>query len=302
MLKKTFLTFVFLTLLTTFYGLNANFGPYGNRTAGSFIGSAERTEIAHTISVYDELIRSVSEEEGYDWRLMSAIAYHESRFSPDIVSKRGAAGLMQIMPAVARQFNVTGDRLLDPETNVRLAAQVLSKIDAGLHFAPGTPDDDRMSIILAAYNGGIGHVNDARRLARSHGENPDSWETVARYLALKALPEYYEQQEVRCGRFTGGSQTRAYVRDVLKRYDRYCRIAARWDSHPRGRLPRCLFIALPAADLRYAPCGNQRPTFAASGSRQKRQKIERRNERKRILSPHTYNSSTASVATMNPPT
>jgi len=158
---------------------------------------------------------------------MSAIAYHESRFSPDIVSKRGAAGLMQIMPAVARQFNVTGDRLLDPETNVRLAAQVLSKIDAGLHFAPGTPDDDRMSIILAAYNGGIGHVNDARRLARSHGENPDSWETVARYLALKALPEYYEQQEVRCGRFTGGSQTRAYVRDVLKRYDRYCRIAAR---------------------------------------------------------------------------
>ena len=227
MLKKTFLTFVFLTLLTTFYGLNANFGPYGNRTAGSFIGSAERTEIAHTISVYDELIRSVSEEEGYDWRLMSAIAYHESRFSPDIVSKRGAAGLMQIMPAVARQFNVTGDRLLDPETNVRLAAQVLSKIDAGLRFAPGTPDDDRMSIILAAYNGGIGHVNDARRLARSHGENPDSWETVARYLALNALPEYYEQQEVRCGRFTGGSQTRAYVRDVLKRYDRYCRIAAR---------------------------------------------------------------------------
>ena len=76
---------------------------------------------------------------------------------------------MQIMPAVARQFNVTGDRLLDPETNVRLAAQVLSKIDAGLRFAPGTPDDDRMSIILAAYNGGIGHVNDARRLARSHG-------------------------------------------------------------------------------------------------------------------------------------
>ncbi len=62
MLKKTFLTFVFLTLLTTFYGLNANFDPYGNRTAGSFIGSAERTEIAHTISVYDELIRSVSEE------------------------------------------------------------------------------------------------------------------------------------------------------------------------------------------------------------------------------------------------
>ena len=222
MLKKTFLTFVFLTLLTTFYGLNANFGPYGNRTAGSFIGSAERTEIAHTISVYDELIRSVSEEEGYDWRLMSAIAYHESRFSPDIVSKRGAAGLMQIMPAVARQFNVTGDRLLDPETNVAQVSLIIGVTSVVLASIVGC-----FLGMLAAYNGGIGHVNDARRLARSHGENPDSWETVARYLALKALPEYYEQQEVRCGRFTGGSQTRAYVRDVLKRYDRYCRIAAR---------------------------------------------------------------------------
>ena len=227
MLKKTFLTFVFLTLLTTFYGMNANFGLHGTRTADARIGSVGKAEVAHTISVYDELIRSVSEEAGYDWRLMSAIAYHESRFSPDIVSKRGAAGLMQIMPAVARQFNITGDRLLDPETNVRLAAQVLSKINAGLRFAPGTSDDDRMSIMLASYNGGIGHVNDARRLARSHGENPDSWETVARYLAFKALPEYYEQQEVRCGRFTGSRQTTAYVRDVLNRYDRYCRIATR---------------------------------------------------------------------------
>ena len=227
MLKKTFLTFAFISLLTTFYGLNGDFGLHGSRTAGDRIGSADESRIAHIISVYDELIRSVCEEEGYDWRLMSAIAYHESRFSPDIVSKRGAAGLMQIMPAVARRYTITGDRLFDPETNVRLAARLLSEIDAGLRLAPGTSADDRMRIVLASYNGGIGHVNDARRLARSNGENPDSWETVSRYLALKALPEYYEQQEVRCGRFTGSSQTAAYVRDVLNRYDRYCRIAAR---------------------------------------------------------------------------
>ena len=131
------------------------------------------------------------------------------------------------MPAVARQFNVTGDRLLDPETNVRLAAQVLSKIDAGLHFAPGTPDDDRMSIILASYNSGIGHVNAARRLARLNGENPNSWEVVARYLTLKAEPEFYENEVVRCGRFTGSRQTLAYVNDVIGRYDNYCRIARR---------------------------------------------------------------------------
>lgn len=227
MLKKTFLTFVFLTLLTTFYGLNANFGPYGNRTAGSFIGSAERTEIAHTISVYDELIRSVSEEEGYDWRLMSAIAYHESRFTPDITSRSGARGLMQIMPSVARQFDIPIEEVADPATNVWLANKLLSKIEATLRLPEGISEKDRMGILLACYNGGIGHVTDARRLARLHGEDPNSWEVVARYLTLKARPEYYESEAVRYGRFTGGRQTLAYVEDVIGRYDTYCRIARR---------------------------------------------------------------------------
>lgn len=226
MLKKTFLTFVFLTLLTSFYGMNASFGLHGSRTPGHEM-DAPADVPAYAISIYDDLMRSVSEEEGFDWRLMSAIAYHESRFTPDIVSKQGATGLMQIMPHVARQFNVSDERLLDPETNVRVAAQVLTRISTSLRFAPGTSEDDRMSIILASYNGGIGHVNDARRLARSHGENPDSWETVARYLSLKAQPEYYEQQGVNCGRFTGAGQTTAYVRDVMNRYDNYCRLTAR---------------------------------------------------------------------------
>ena len=229
MLKKTFLTFVFLTLLTSFYGMNATFGLHGSRSdiGRMHVSDSPIESASYTISIYDDLIRTVSEEEGFDWRLMSAIAYHESRFTPDIVSKQGAAGLMQIMPHVARQFNVSGDRIFDPETNVRLATQVLRRISSSLRFAPGTSEEDRMSIILASYNGGLGHVNDARRLARRHGENPDSWETVARYLMLKAQPEYYEQQGVNCGRFTGGRQTTAYVRDVMNRYDRYCRMTAR---------------------------------------------------------------------------
>lgn len=233
MLKKIFLTFTFLTLLTTFFGLNKEFDlPDGTpRDAASSLPGATATAMAAgtaakpVISDYDELFRLVAREEGYDWRLMSAMAYHESRFTPDIVSRRGAAGLMQIMPATARQFNVAREQVLDPETNIRLASLLLARIEESLHFAPDTPERDRLSIILASYNGGIGHVNDARRLARSYGENPDSWEVVARYLTLKAQPEYYNNEAVRCGRFTGGRQTLAYVRDVMTRYARYCRIA-----------------------------------------------------------------------------
>ena len=79
-------------------------------------------------------------------------------------------------------------------------------------------------MILACYNGGIGHVNDARRLARVNGEDPNSWEVVLRYLELKADPAYYQHEVVKCGKFTGYRQTRAFVQDVMNRYNKYCRI------------------------------------------------------------------------------
>lgn len=175
------------------------------------------------ISAYDGLFRRVGSEEGTDWRLLSAIAYHESRFTADIVSRRGACGLMQIMPSVARHFDVPEERLFDPETNVRLANLLLGEIARTMRFSSGTSVSDRLSIVLAGYNGGVGHVADARRLACLYGENPDSWEVVSRYLALKSTPEYYNNEVVRSGRFDGSRQTMAFVSDVMKRYDSYCR-------------------------------------------------------------------------------
>ena len=232
MLKKTVLTFAFLTILTTFYGFNAQFSApvtddmLLNDDAADF-GSSLLSDGEYVISAYDNVIRNISEKEGHDWRLMSAIAYPESRFTPDITSRSGARGLMQIMPSVARQFDVPTEEVANPETNIWLANKLMSKIMNTLRFPEGTPEKDRMSIILASYNSGIGHVNDARRLARLNGEDPNSWEVVARYLQLKAQPEYYENEAVKCGRFTGSRQTLAYVNDVIGRYDKYCRIARR---------------------------------------------------------------------------
>ena len=233
-LKKILLTAAFLTVLTTFYGLEARFSApeVDEMAAGMATAKAEEPnpmallgEGDYQISVYDNIFRRVSGEEGNDWRLMSAIAYHESRFTPDIVSRQGAQGLMQIMPVVARQFNVPQEQICDPETNVRLANRLLNQIASTLRLPATTPYRDRMSIILASYNSGIGHVTDARRLARSHGEDPNSWEVVARYLELKSDPAYYESEVVKCGRFTGYKQTKAYVNDVMSRYNRYCQIA-----------------------------------------------------------------------------
>ena len=187
---------------------------------------AETVEEPCIISRFDPIMREVGAEEGLDWRFMSAIAYSESRFIEDLKSSQGAMGIMQIRPVVARHFNVPVESINDTETNVRLAGMLLSELDTMLRMPASTPIEDRLSIILASYNAGIGHVMDARRLARSEGANPNSWEAIRYYLDLKSDPEYYELDIVKSGRFTGSRQTEGYVNEVMRKYRQYCAIAS----------------------------------------------------------------------------
>lgn len=177
------------------------------------------------ISDYDDIIRTVAQKHGLDWRLLAAIAYHESRFKAHVVSSKGARGLMQIMPVVASHFGIPHDMISDPKTNVMLAARLLKNIENSLQLPTVTPDKDRMSIILACYNAGVGHIADARRLALKYGSNADSWTDISKFLDLKSQAEYYEDEVVRNGIFRGGKQTTAFVDNVLGKYDTYCLIA-----------------------------------------------------------------------------
>lgn len=186
----------------------------------------EQEQMPCIISQYDNIMRKIATEQGQDWRLMSAIAYSESRFTEDLVSRQGAAGIMQIRPIVARHFNIPIEMIDDVETNIRLAGMLLSELEQMLRLPASTPASDRLSIILASYNAGVGHVMDARRLARLDGENPNSWNTVSRYLELKSDPAYYENEAVRNGKFTGSRQTNGYVREVMRKYDQYCDLAS----------------------------------------------------------------------------
>lgn len=234
MSKKSLILSIILLVSASFWGSDG----FGERLAYDIAGKEISAAIAkdtavdamnaalpYTISEFDGVMRRIGKEEGQDWLLLSAIAYSESRFQEDLVSRRGAIGLMQIMPIVGKQFNVAKEDIADTETNIRLAGKLLSKIESTLKLAPSTSKSDRLSIILACYNGGIGHVSDARRLARSNGEDYNSWSVVAHYLQQKANPEVYESEVVRYGKFTGSKQTEAYVREVMKRYEMYRRIA-----------------------------------------------------------------------------
>ena len=198
-------------------------GSYSGNLYGDYpyYGSIPVSHGRWEISPYDPLISRIGRLEDQDWRLLSAIAFVESRFTADAVSRRGAKGLMQIMPSVAAHFNIGEEDIMKPEINVRVAAQLLNLIENTLIFSAGTPDLDRKKIVLACYNAGLGHVLDARRMAHRNGDNHNCWETVSKYLTMKSDIEWLDDEAVRNGIFNGSRETIGFVNGVINKYDSY---------------------------------------------------------------------------------
>ena len=222
MVKRIVATFISIaiSLTTLFLVVRCESATERGRGREDLLGDS-----SNAISPYDDIMKIVGLESGIDWRLLCAIAYTESNVRADAVSERGATGLRQIMPHIGEHFGMTPQELMLPHNNVRAAAALLEEIGAMMGIPETISFEDGMSLVLASYNGGLGHVADARRLARAHGADMNSWEDVSHYLSLKNDPEYYEHEVVSYGKFTGSRQTIAYVRNVMRRYRRYCSIA-----------------------------------------------------------------------------
>lgn len=170
------------------------------------------------ISAYDDLFRHYSGTAGWDWRLLAAQCYQESGFDPSAVSSMGAQGLMQLMPATADAMGVPEEQRFDPEQNISAAARYIRKVNQS--FAEIKDAEERIRFTLAAYNGGVGHVQDAQMLARKAGRNHHIWQEVAPYILLLAQPQYYRDPDVRHG-YMRGSETEAYVRLIMERWQEY---------------------------------------------------------------------------------
>ena len=170
------------------------------------------------ISAYDDLFRRYSNTAGWDWRLLAAQCYQESGFDPEAVSSMGAQGLMQLMPATAEAMDVPEGKCFDPEQNISAAVRYIRKVNQS--FADIKDADERIRFTLAAYNGGVGHVQDAQILAHKAGRNHHIWQEVAPYILLLAQPQYYRDPDVRHG-YMRGSETEAYVRLIMERWQQY---------------------------------------------------------------------------------
>lgn len=174
------------------------------------------------VSPYDDLFRKHAEGTKYDWHLLAAISYHESRFKNHLTSWAGASGIMGLMPRTAKSLGLNSEDRMNPDLSIGAAVGLLDRLNK--IFLKIDNIEERNKFILAAYNGGNGHINDAQALARKYGANPYIWENnVEKYVELKSNPEYYNDPVCKNGYLRGGETVR-YVRSVLSTTERFKRI------------------------------------------------------------------------------
>lgn len=176
------------------------------------------------ISEYDELVKKIAAQYNWDWRLISSIIYSESRFNTAADSWAGAKGLMQLMPNTAEAFGIENYEL--PEQNIRAGILFLNWLNNQL--VESLPDStERVNFVLAAYNVGLGHVNDARKLAEKYGADPNVWDNnVEDFLKKKSVEKYYNDSVVQWG-YCRGIEATNYVEKVNDHFNHYLNVIDR---------------------------------------------------------------------------
>ena len=172
-----------------------------------------------SLSPFDAMTQTYAKKYGFDWRLITAMMFQESRFNPDAASDAGAEGLMQLIPETAELMGVSHNPN-NPETNINAGVRYLSYLRD--KFEDSILLQDRIWFTLASYNAGYGRVKKAREMAEDMGLDKNRWfDNVELAMMAMAKPFKRDGQSVRlcrCG------QTVVYVREIRTRYYNYVRL------------------------------------------------------------------------------
>ena len=172
---------------------------------------------SNSISQYDAIIKKESKKLGWDWRLVAALIYQESRFNPNATSWTGARGLMQIMPATAQELGVKSRKT--PESSIAGGTKYLKVMWD--KFEEATDSIQRQKLAMASYNCGYGHVLDAQKLATKRGLDKNKWDdNVEKVILDLSHKKYYSDPVVSYG-YVRGTEPYNYVKQIFERYTHY---------------------------------------------------------------------------------
>ena len=121
------------------------------------------------------VVQRYAEEYDFDWLLLAAIAYQESRFDEAAHSSHGAVGLFQIKPVIAAAEPIGVKDISTSENNIKAAVRYLDHVRGHYLGDPEIPDAARIDLMLASYNAGPTRIRRLRRQAAAKGYDPNRW-------------------------------------------------------------------------------------------------------------------------------
>jgi membrane-bound lytic murein transglycosylase F len=167
------------------------------------------------ISEYDDLIKKYSRKINWDWRLIASLVCQESKFIPDVKSRKDATGLMQIRKQTAEFLGF--DSIDSNEKNIAAGIRLIKFLES--HFAKDSTINaaERTKFVLAAYNAGHGKIDIFRKNTECKGFNSSIWANVE---TTNTQTKYGKDQAL-LKKYFLSKETVLFVREILDRYEHY---------------------------------------------------------------------------------
>jgi membrane-bound lytic murein transglycosylase MltF len=155
-----------------------------------------------TLLKHKKLLKKYADRYGFDWLLIAALAYQESRFDHTKKNKSGAVGLMQILPSTGKDKNIAIRNVHLLENNIHAGVKYLAFLKEKYFNDARIRPRDQVRLALAAYNAGPSKIQRVRAKTKQMGLDPNRWFRNVELATLKIV----------------GQETVRYVSDINKYY------------------------------------------------------------------------------------
>jgi len=165
------------------------------------------------------LFKEYADQYNFDWLMLTALAYQESRIDQSVRSPAGAIGIMQLMPSTAADPVVGIPDISTPRNNIHAGARYLRWLTDVHLNEPALDDFNRMLLAFAAYNAGPRNLTRIRRRTEEMGLDPDVWFGNVELGAARII----------------GRETVSFVKNITKYYFAFRLIVAEMEARERAR-------------------------------------------------------------------
>ena len=157
------------------------------------------------LQAYVKYFQKYAAEYNFDYLMLAAQGYQESTLNQDLVSPRGAVGVMQVMPQYAGANPINIPDVRDAENNIHAGAKMLAQITKTYFNDPGIDQMNKTLFTFAAYNAGQNRIVRLRKKTQAEGLDPNRWFGNVELAVAKDI----------------GQETVQYVANIYKYYVAY---------------------------------------------------------------------------------